>query len=138
MLGAKIFGLSNIIPISPSHYETHRNSFYKDIRFDARNINDIKSYIMEIESGFVFHLAAQSIIIKSYENPKKTFETNMMDYFNILEAFKSSDNKCIRVFTISDKCYENLEWQYGYMGMIYFADIYYIELKCVFNDAYFK
>ena len=92
----------------------HKNVFYKDLRFDIRNLDDIKNCLVEIKPDFIFHLAAQPIVIKSYEDPKETFETNTMGSLNILEALKLLNNKCVGVFITSDKCYENLEWQYGY------------------------
>lgn len=40
--------------------------------------------------------------------------TNVIGTANILEAIRLSLNKCTVVMITSDKCYENLEWVWGY------------------------
>ena len=63
---------------------------------------------------FLFHLAAQPIVSASYDDPRETWETNLMGTVNILEALKSLTNPCNAVIITSDKCYDNVEWLWGY------------------------
>jgi len=62
----------------------------------------------------VFHLAAQALVRDSYDNTKKTFDTNVGGTVNILEAIRASSSVKAAVIITSDKCYENKEWVWGY------------------------
>jgi CDP-glucose 4,6-dehydratase len=73
-----------------------------------------KSTISEIKPDFVFHLAAQPIVIRSYNDPVETMTTNIIGTVNILEGLRFLDNNCTAVFITSDKCYDNVEWVWGY------------------------
>ena len=55
----------------------------------------------------VFHLAAQSLVRRSYREPVETFETNVLGTVNILEAIRAAGGPCAVVAVTSDKCYEN-------------------------------
>ena len=63
---------------------------------------------------FVFHLAAQPILFESYKNPVDTIETNVVGTTNILDALRLLQEDCTAIIVTSDKCYENMEWEYGY------------------------
>jgi CDP-glucose 4,6-dehydratase len=62
----------------------------------------------------VFHLAAQSLVRKSYENPVLTFETNSIGTLNLLDCLRDQPSVIATVLIASDKCYENVEWLWGY------------------------
>ena len=53
-------------------------------------------------------------MLESYSNPLKTFDTNVMGTGNVLDALRRLNKKCIAVMITSDKCYDNVEWSYGY------------------------
>lgn len=89
------------------------NKIY-DIRDDIRNYFSLKKYIDEFEPEVIFHLAAQPLVLESYEQPKYTFETNTLGTLNILEAFRQSRTAKILIVITSDKVYENNEWIWGY------------------------
>tara|TARA_Y100000739_G_C20612182_1_gene469364 strand:- start:3079 stop:4158 length:1080 start_codon:yes stop_codon:yes gene_type:complete len=114
IMGAKVIGVSNIIPTEPSHFNIIKNYFHKDIREDIRNTDKIKELIADIQPDYVFHLAAQSLVKKSYTNPKLTWETNLMGTINLLEGLSKLTKKCTAILITSDKCYENVEWVWGY------------------------
>ena len=61
---------------------------------------------MKHEPEIVFHLAAQSIVKLSYDDPYNTFATNVMGSLNLLNIIKSSKSIKSLVFITSDKCYE--------------------------------
>ncbi|NPV10167.1 MAG: CDP-glucose 4,6-dehydratase [Ignavibacteria bacterium] len=85
-----------------------------DIRDDIRNYFSLKEYIDKFEPEIIFHLAAQPLVLESYDEPKYTFETNTLGTLNILEAFRQSRTAKILVVITSDKVYENNEWIWGY------------------------
>src|SRR5262249_35354662 len=62
----------------------------------------------------VFHLAAQPIVRESYRTPVETVTTNVVGTTHVLELARESSSRPALVCVTSDKCYENLEWAYGY------------------------
>lgn len=81
---------------------------------DIRNPDILSDTIQDIQPEFVFHLAAQSLLLESYTQPVATYATNVMGTVNLLEAVRhASKVKGVLVVT-SDKCYENHEWLWGY------------------------
>jgi CDP-glucose 4,6-dehydratase len=62
----------------------------------------------------VFHLAAQALVRSSYDDPKRTFDTNAGGTVNVLEAVRRTESVRVLVNVTSDKCYENREWVWGY------------------------
>ena len=115
-LDAKVVGISNEVPTTPSHFNSIQLSKrIQDIRLDVRNrekINDI--VVNQIEPDFIFHLAAQPLVRRSYEDPILTWETNTLGTVNMLNALCNISKKCTAVFITSDKCYDNVEWTWGY------------------------
>lgn len=114
-LGAHVYGVSIGIPSQPSMFEVlgHENQIEHYIE-DIRNPARLKEIITDVQPDFVFHLAAQSIVSKSYSNPLETISTNVIGTANVLEALRGLKKKCCGVIITSDKCYENVEWLWGY------------------------
>jgi|TARA_Y100000310_G_scaffold328020_1_gene395353 CDP-glucose 4,6-dehydratase len=114
-LNAKILGISKDIPTTPSHYSAigiKRNVRTKKI--NICNLKKLKKTINEYKPDYIFHLAAQSLVKKSYEKPLITWETNLMGTINILEILKEYKNKIKIVIITSDKSYKNIEKKQGY------------------------
>ena len=81
---------------------------------DVRNGTQLKAYFQEIQPDFAFHLAAQPLVLLSYQDPQGTFETNLLGVINFLEAVRSTPSVKVAVNVTSDKCYDNKEWIWGY------------------------
>ncbi len=114
-LGAEIYGISKGIVSKPSHYEvTNIKAKIKNFLVDIREKEKLIKTIKDIQPDFIFHLAAQSLVSYSYVNPYETWETNTLGTLNILEGIRKLNKKCVAVLITSDKCYENIEWVYGY------------------------
>ena len=115
LLGAKVFGISNSIPTTPSHFSScNLQKKLIDIRANICDVKRIREIIQDIQPDFIFHLAAQSLVKVSYQDPFLTWQTNTMGTVSILESLKSIRNKCVAIFITSDKSYDNLEWDWGY------------------------
>ena len=114
LLGARLYGISLSIPTSPSHFDFLNLKFEKDIRVDISKSNDIQKIICDIEPDYIFHLAAQPLVSKSYDDPLFTFRTNVMGTTNILDSLRLIKNECVVVLITSDKSYDNLEISRGY------------------------
>jgi CDP-glucose 4,6-dehydratase len=113
-LGAKVIGLSDRIPTEPAHYELIKSNIVNDLRIDIKDSKKVYNTIHEAMPDFVFHLAAQPIVLESYKDPLNTFNTNAIGTANILDALRRTNKKCTVIIITSDKCYDNEEWTYGY------------------------
>ena len=115
-IGANVVGISLDPPTEPSHFKAMGVSQrIKDLRIDIRYTNLIQEAILDIKPDFVFHLAAQALVKKSYERPIETWQTNVIGTLNILEALRKLKNRCNVVIITSDKCYKNKEQSSGYI-----------------------
>ncbi|WP_292468818.1 CDP-glucose 4,6-dehydratase [Methanolobus sp.] len=115
ILGAKISGISNGIPTSPSHFESLQLKSEIDCYDeDVRDLCKVKEVIDKFKPDFIFHLAAQPLVRESYSDPVTTIETNVMGTMNVLEALRQANHKCTAIMITSDKCYDNVEWLWGY------------------------
>lgn len=125
--GVKLYGISRDIPTEPSLFETlGLEKEMEHILIDIRDLNSLKSEILRIEPDFIFHMAAQPIVSLSYQKPLETLTTNVIGTANVLEAVRGLQNKCVVICITSDKCYENVEWVWGYKetDMLGGKDIY--------------
>ncbi|KAF6246076.1 CDP-glucose 4,6-dehydratase [Nitrosopumilus sp. b2] len=114
-LGANVVGVSLEPPTNPSLYESNGlKERIIDYKKDIRDYSEVEAIIKENHPEFVFHLAAQSLVLRSYMEPSETFSTNTMGTVNILEAIRNSDSTNVFVNFTSDKCYENKEIDYPY------------------------
>ena len=114
MLGARLYGISLSIPTSPSHFNFLNLNYEEDFRLDVSKSNNIKKIIQDLQPDFIFHLAAQPLVSKSYDDPLFTYRTNIMGTASILDALRLVRNECIAVMITSDKSYDNLEIRRGY------------------------
>ena len=117
-IGSKIIGLSDSVPTNPSLFESakvHR-LLSKDCRININNFEEVFNIVKCEKPDIIFHLAAQPIVSLSYSNPIDTIHTNAIGTANILECVRRiyTDQKVVCVMITSDKCYENVEWTWGY------------------------
>ena len=114
-LGAEVTGFSDRIPTTPSFYEANQlEQTIKQVWGDIRDLAAVRSVVNELKPDFIFHLAAQALVKESLKNPLDTFATNGMGTAHLLDALRDADFDCNVVFVTSDKCYENVEWVWGY------------------------
>lgn len=81
---------------------------------DVRDASLIAETLQKFQPEFVFHLAAQALVRPSYDDPVATFSTNVLGSVNLLDAVRQCDSVRSLVYITSDKCYENVEWIWGY------------------------
>ena len=116
LLGADVYGISLETPPSiPSHFDVAELSeIVEDQRVDIRKSNELSECINDINPDFVFHLAAQALVRESYDDPVTTYQTNVLGTLNLLEGLRSLEKPCTAILITSDKCYDNIEWVWGY------------------------
>ncbi|MFQ5728888.1 MAG: CDP-glucose 4,6-dehydratase, partial [Waddliaceae bacterium] len=114
-LGANVIGYSLEPPTNPSIFEiTELAPTMTHIIGDVQDFPKLRQTIHEHKPDVIFHLAAQPLVLHSYEQPQETFSVNAMGTVNLLEASRNQDRIQAIVVITTDKCYENREWVWGY------------------------
>jgi CDP-glucose 4,6-dehydratase len=115
LLGADVYGYS-LPPITEldNYVICNLPNHIHHLDGDIRDYNKFYNYVNEIKPEFIFHLAAQALVLDSYSDPKKTYETNILGVVNMFEAVRSCDSVRVAINVTSDKCYQNNGWVWGY------------------------
>jgi CDP-glucose 4,6-dehydratase len=115
-LGARVTGFSNGVPTAPSLYELARVGEGMDsIEGDVRDHDAVAKALADAAPEVVIHMAAQSLVRRSFAEPRDTYATNVMGTVNVLDAVRTVGGEVRAVVNVtSDKCYENREWEWGY------------------------
>ena len=114
-LGAIVHGYS-LEPEKESLYRSVNgdslidNSFFHDIN----NYEEVSKKINNFKPDYIFHLAAQPLVLESYEQPLKTFNTNVIGTANILNSLFKLNKKCSIIIVTTDKVYENNEFDHPF------------------------
>jgi CDP-paratose 2-epimerase len=82
------------------------NPNFKFMQADVRNLSQLKKAMRDVD--IVFHLAAQTAMTTSIQDPAEDFETNARGTFNVLEAARSSDSDPVIIYTSTNKVYGGL------------------------------
>jgi CDP-glucose 4,6-dehydratase len=114
-VGAEVMGYA-LDPIEgPSHFNMlNLSSKINHVVGDVRDAAKLDNAMHKFQPEYVFHLAAQALVKKSYDDPVNTFDTNIMGSVNLLDSVRRCSSVLSLVYITSDKCYENLEWIWGY------------------------
>jgi CDP-glucose 4,6-dehydratase len=105
-LGAEVVGFSVGIPTTPSLFELAEiGSGVRSIIGDVRDKQAVSKAIADAAPELIIHLAAQSIVLRSYEDPLTTFETNVLGTMNVLDAMRTQPTVRAALIVTSDKCY---------------------------------
>ena len=115
-IGSEILGYSLPSHTSPSlfkslHLDKNVNSIYGDVC----NYELIKESIIKFQPDLILHLAAQPLVSKGYEEPLKTFNTNIIGTSNILEISRYVKSLKGVLCITTDKVYKNFELQKKYI-----------------------
>jgi CDP-glucose 4,6-dehydratase len=115
LLGAEVTGFALAPPTAPSLFEQAgiADSIHS-ITGDIRDFARLKDAIANSKPDVVIHMAAQSVVRRSYEDPIETYSSNVMGTVHLFEALRQIARPCAVVNVTSDKCYDNREWPWGY------------------------
>jgi CDP-glucose 4,6-dehydratase len=115
-LGAKVTGFSLAPPTEPSLFVEAKveHALVKHIIGDIRNALELSQAMQQAEPDIVIHMAAQSLVKNSYQDPITTYATNVMGTVHLFEAIRKTANVKAVLNITTDKCYENNEWLWGY------------------------
>ena len=114
-LGAQVVGYSLAPPTQPSLFDQAgiAGGIAHHIG-DVRDADRLGAALSAAKPDFVFHLAAQPLVIDSYAAPAETFATNVTGSINLMEAVRSSGMRGAVVMVTTDKVYLNREWEHAY------------------------
>lgn len=108
--GAQVTGYALEAPTDPSLFELARIGELVDSRTgDIRDFDKLASVFAEARPEYVFHLAAQPIVRIGYDEPRRTFETNVMGTVNVLECVRRSQDVRSVLNVTTDKVYLNAD-----------------------------
>ena len=110
IIGAKVKGYA----LKPEYDNCLFNILQPNINIqsviaDIRDRERLKKEILDFQPDYIFHLAAQPLVRRSYKIPAETFEVNVTGIANLLEAVIHLDKKCTVIVITTDKVYENKE-----------------------------
>jgi CDP-glucose 4,6-dehydratase len=115
MLDAEVCGYALEPPSNPNMYNViDYGKNFKDVREDIRNTELLRKTVQEFQPEIVFHLAAQPIVLESYNDPMDTFDINVIGTVNLLNELRKVNSVKTIVVVTSDKSYQNNEWVYPY------------------------
>ncbi len=115
-MGAKVTGYS----LPPEdvrgnlYKQTDLSSKMSSVEGDLSDLALLQSSLAESKAEIVFHLAAQPIVLTSYDDPVGTYQTNAIGTVHMLEAVRQVKTVKTVVVITTDKCYENKEWEWPY------------------------
>lgn len=111
-LGAIVKNYS-LPPEDISHFNNlNLNNTIENDYSDIRNIISLRESIENFQPDLIIHMAAQALVLSSWENPLQTHETNIQGTVNLLDVCKNIKSiKSIKgiVCIVTDKIYENSE-----------------------------
>jgi CDP-glucose 4,6-dehydratase len=107
-LNMEVIGLA--LPPDPEslYSRASRTGKIKEEFIDIRDSKLVNKFIDFNKPKIIIHLAAQSLVLKSYKNPKYTFEVNVNGTANLLDAAIKNDSTEVVLTTTTDKVYENI------------------------------
>ena len=92
---ADVYGISKKKINKSINYDSTgvKKKLVKEFNFDVRNCGKLDKIISEIQPRFIFYLAAQSLVGKSYSDPYETWTINFVGALNLLEILKKKNLK---------------------------------------------
>ena len=113
-LGASVVGYALPADTSPALFTLANQENLRNVFADIRDGTRLAAEMATAAPDIVLHLAAQSLVQRSYREPAATIETNVLGTVHLLEAMRRTPSARCAVIITSDKCYENREWVWAY------------------------
>jgi len=113
--GARVEGYALDPPTQPNLFTLARvDELARSTTGDIRELDRLSVSLSAFAPDVVFHMAAQSIVLRSHEDPVETYSTNVVGTVHVLEAVRRMHRPCTVVNVTTDKCYDNKGWVWGY------------------------
>lgn len=113
-MGAVVSGLSKAPEGDPNLWTLLGLKNVRNHIGDVCNLGAVEHVLNTEQPEIVLHLAAQSLVRRSYREPLDTISTNVLGVAVLLDAITRTDCVSACVIVTSDKCYQNLEQDRAY------------------------
>lgn len=114
-MGADVYGLALAPDTDPNLFDLMNLETRLDHGLgDIRDGPTVLRRVEQVRPEVVFHLAAQSLVLRSYEAPVETWQTNVGGTLHLLDALRQGGRPATVIVITTDKVYENREWEYPY------------------------
>ena len=95
-------------PTEPSLFElAHVAGGISSVVGDVRDFRKLSDVVARAQPEIIFHLAAQPLVRRSYDDPLETYSTNVMGTVNLLQSARTAPDLRVIVVVTTDKCYRN-------------------------------
>jgi CDP-glucose 4,6-dehydratase len=106
-IGVEVCGFSLPLPEGSLYSRAQTKKTINEKFGDIRNIKEFDDFVNHVNPSVIIHLAAQSLVLESYQDPIGTFATNVIGTANVLETARCHESvRAVGVIT-TDKVYEN-------------------------------
>jgi CDP-glucose 4,6-dehydratase len=107
-IGLEVVGISLPAEEESLYQRMQRLGKIPESFIDIRNFELTQKKIKEFAPTAVIHMAAQPLVLNSYNSPRETFDINVMGTANVLDASFASESVKAVVAVTTDKVYKNL------------------------------
>jgi CDP-glucose 4,6-dehydratase len=107
LCGAQIKGYSLAAEQNSLYTQMDGDALCESEIADIRDAKNLQASILSFQPDYIFHLAAQALVLDGYQNPLYTFEVNTQGTANILESIRHLQKQCVCILITTDKVYEN-------------------------------
>lgn len=114
-LGAQVHGYSLAPPTDPSLFD--QAGIAAGLQHSIGDVRDhaaLQAALANARPHFIFHLAAQPLVLDSYADPAGTFATNVTGSINLMQAVRQTATRAAVVMVTTDKVYLNQERDHAY------------------------
>jgi len=115
-MGAKVHGYALQPPTKTNLFNEANITRYlaSSTIADICDAEILQEAMQKVQPDIVIHMAAQPLVRYSYQEPVRTYATNVMGTVNVFEAVRNTENVKTVINITTDKCYENREWIWPY------------------------
>ena len=109
-LGAQVTGFALAPEGEPNLWREIGNRLaVREVVGDLADREALRSLVADLRPSIVIHMAAQSLVRRSYAQPVETFAANLMGTVNLLDALKDRPELEAALMVTTDKVYANLD-----------------------------
>ncbi len=114
-LGAQVTGISLSPNTIPNLFNLAKIKELCDSHYcDIGKIKPLTALVRSAQPEVIFHLAAQSLVRQGYQEPVKTFGTNIMGTAHVLDTVRGLGSVKTIVMVTTDKVYQNNDWHWPF------------------------
>ncbi|MFZ3581671.1 CDP-glucose 4,6-dehydratase [Loktanella sp. DJP18] len=114
--GAEVHGFALTPPTDPSFFDVTGLGarMASSTIGDVRDLDSLTRAMRAAAPEVICHLAAQPLVLPAFEDPKTTFEINVMGTLNLMQAAREQEGLAAMLLVTTDKVYFNQNWHWPY------------------------